>query len=148
MGKRLGAALDELRTAFFEAYAALAEEGAKTGNEQQRRESSLRSIDEILEWRPLAAFSATHLGLLEIHRLRQATGARRCAQEGMAARCSTKTVPTPLKKAASGFRVSHAFRPVLGNDAGDIQLGGSGDTADDRPTARARMGDRGLCERL
>ena len=40
MGKRLGAALDELRTAFFEAYAALAEEGAKTGNEQQRRESS------------------------------------------------------------------------------------------------------------
>src|SRR5262249_37275474 len=49
---------------------------------------------------------------------------------------------------ASGFGVSHAFRPVLGNDAGGVQLGGSGDTADDRPTARARMGDRGLCERL
>ena len=41
MGKRLGAALDELR-------------------------ASLRSIDEILEWRPLAAFSATHLELLEM----------------------------------------------------------------------------------
>jgi hypothetical protein len=52
-----------------------------------------------------------------------------------------------LKKAAGGFRVVHAFRPVLGNDAGGVQLGGSGDTADDRPTARARMGDRGLCER-
>src|SRR4029077_15156794 len=64
MGKRLGAALDELRAAVFEAYAALAEEGAKTGTEQQRRESSLQSIDEILEWRPLAAFSATHLELL------------------------------------------------------------------------------------
>jgi hypothetical protein len=66
MGKRLGAALDELRAAIFEAYAALAEEGAKTGTEQQRRESSLQSIDEILEWRPLAAFSATHLELLEM----------------------------------------------------------------------------------
>jgi hypothetical protein len=43
---------------------------------------------------------------------------------------------------------SHAgFRPLLGNDGGG---GGSGsrDTANDRPTARARMGDRGLCERL
>ena len=54
----------------------------------------------------------------------------------------------PLKKATSGFRVSHAFEPLLGNDAGGVQLGGSGDTADDRPTARARMGDRGLRERL
>jgi hypothetical protein len=54
-----------------------------------------------------------------------------------------------LKKAANGSReVSHAFRPVLGSDAGGIQLGGSGDTADDRSTARARMGDRGLRERL
>jgi hypothetical protein len=66
MSKRLGTALDELRAAVFEAYAALAEEGAKTGTEQQRRESSLQSIDEILEWRPLAAFSATHLELLEM----------------------------------------------------------------------------------
>jgi hypothetical protein len=48
------------------AYAALAEEGAKTDAEQQRRESSLQSIDEILEWRPLAAFSTTHLELLEM----------------------------------------------------------------------------------
>jgi hypothetical protein len=39
----------------------------------------------------------------------------------------------PLKKAGSGFRVLHAFRPVvLGNDAGGVQLGGSGDAADDR----------------
>jgi hypothetical protein len=45
------------------------------------------------------------------------------------------------------IRVSHAFRPLLGNDARGVQLGGSGDTADDLPTARARMGDRGLCER-
>jgi hypothetical protein len=66
MGKRLGAALDALRATVFEAYAALEEEGAKTGAEQQRRESSLLSIDEILEWRPLAAFSATHLELLEM----------------------------------------------------------------------------------
>jgi hypothetical protein len=66
MSKRLGAALDELRAAVFEAYAALAEEGAKTGTEQQRRESSLQSIDEVLEWRPLAAFSATSLELLEV----------------------------------------------------------------------------------
>jgi hypothetical protein len=66
MGKRLEGALDELRAAVFEAYAALAEEGAKTGTEQQRRESSLQFIDEILEWRPLATFSATHLELLEM----------------------------------------------------------------------------------
>ena len=46
MSKRLGAALDGLRAAVFEAYAALAEEGAKTGAEQQRRESSLQSIGE------------------------------------------------------------------------------------------------------
>jgi len=31
----------------------------------------------------------------------------------------------PLKKAASGFRVLHAFGSVLGNDAGCVQLGGS-----------------------
>jgi hypothetical protein len=66
MGKRLEAALDELRAAVFEAYAALAKEGAKTGTEQQRRESALQFIDEILEWRPLATFSATHLELLEM----------------------------------------------------------------------------------
>ena len=46
-------------------------------------------------------------------------------------------LPVKFKKAASGFRVVHALRPVLGNDAGGVQLGGSGDTTDDRPTARA-----------
>jgi hypothetical protein len=66
MAKRLEGALDELRAAVFEAYAAIAEEGAKTGTEQQRRESALQFIDEVLEWRPLATFSATHLELLEM----------------------------------------------------------------------------------
>jgi hypothetical protein len=65
MSKRLEAALDELRAAVFEAYAVLAEEGAKTGTEQQQRESALQFIDEILVSRPLATFSATHLELLE-----------------------------------------------------------------------------------
>ena len=37
MVKRLEAALGELRAAVFEAYAAIVEEGAKTGTEQQRR---------------------------------------------------------------------------------------------------------------
>jgi hypothetical protein len=66
MAKRLDAALDELRAAIFEAYAATAEEGAKTGTELQRREGALEFIDEILERRPLATFSATHLELLEL----------------------------------------------------------------------------------
>jgi hypothetical protein len=65
-----------------------------------------------------------------------------------AAPADTAHFAIPLKKAASGFRVLHAFRPVLSNDVGGVQLGGSGDTADDRPTARARMGDLGLCKRL
>src|SRR5262245_24360317 len=33
---------------------------------QQRREGALQFIDETLEWRPLATFSATHLELLEL----------------------------------------------------------------------------------
>ena len=66
MVKRLDLALDELREAVFEAYAAIAEQGAKTGTEQQRRESALQFMDEILEWHPLATFSATHLELLEL----------------------------------------------------------------------------------
>ena len=58
-------------------------------------------------------------------------------------------VPGEGDRREGALRVSHhAFGPVLGNDAGGVQLGGSGDTADDRPTASARMGDRGLCERL
>lgn len=48
----------ELRAATFEAYAAFEEEGAKQGTEQVRRERALQGIDEILEWRPLATFSA------------------------------------------------------------------------------------------
>jgi hypothetical protein len=54
------AAFAELRSAIFEAYAAIAEEGAEPGTEQQRREARW-SFDEILEWRPLSTFSATHL---------------------------------------------------------------------------------------
>ena len=43
----------------------------------------------------------------------------------------------------------YSFGSVLGNDAGGVQRGGSGaTTADDRPTERARMGNRGLCERV
>jgi hypothetical protein len=64
MVKRLDLALDELRQAVFEAYAAISEQGPKTGTEQQRREGALEGMDEILEWRPLATFSATHLDLL------------------------------------------------------------------------------------
>jgi len=45
MGKRLGAALDELRTAFFEAYAALAEEGAKTGTAAARKFAAIHRRD-------------------------------------------------------------------------------------------------------
>jgi hypothetical protein len=42
-----------------------------------------------------------------------------------------KGLAVPLKKAANGSRVVHASRPVLSNDAGGVQLDGSGDTADD-----------------
>ena len=66
MVNRLDLALDELREAVFEAYAAISEQGANTGSEQQQRESALQFMDEILEWHPLATFSATHLELLEL----------------------------------------------------------------------------------
>jgi hypothetical protein len=80
--KRLGVALDELRAAVFEAYAAIAQKGAKTGTEQQRRESALRFIDEILEWRPLATFSAKNaVRLLARHR-----GGRGCSSPSFATR--------------------------------------------------------------
>jgi len=85
MGKRLEAALDELRAAVFEAYAALAEEGAKTGTEQQRRESALQFIDEILESRPLATFSATHLENA-VRLLARDRGGRGCSSPFFAAR--------------------------------------------------------------
>jgi hypothetical protein len=73
MTKRTDAAFDELRAAIFEMYAALEERGGgrgteheRRGTEHERREKALQSIDEILEWRPLASFSATHLDLLEL----------------------------------------------------------------------------------
>jgi hypothetical protein len=66
-------AFDELRTAIFKTYAAMAkreqEEGPPVGpmnTEHKRRESALCGIDEILEHRPLAMFSALHLKLLEL----------------------------------------------------------------------------------
>jgi hypothetical protein len=66
MTKRTDAAFDELRATIFEMYAALEERGGGRGIEHERREKALQSIDEILEWRPLASFSATHLDLLEL----------------------------------------------------------------------------------
>jgi hypothetical protein len=65
-------AFDELRAAIFKTYAAMAkreqEEGPPVGpmTEHERRESALCGIDEILENRPLAMFSALHLKLLEL----------------------------------------------------------------------------------
>jgi hypothetical protein len=55
-----------LREAIFEAYAALVEEreGHVARGEHERRRSALQNIDEILNWQPLASFSATHLELL------------------------------------------------------------------------------------
>ena len=64
MTKRMEAAFDGLRAAIFEMYAALEERGSGPGTEHERRENALQSIEEILEWRPLASFSATHLDLL------------------------------------------------------------------------------------
>jgi hypothetical protein len=73
MSKLLDEAFDELRTAIFKTYAALAkreqEEGPPGGpmnTEHKRRESALCGIDEILENRPLAMFSALHLELLSL----------------------------------------------------------------------------------
>jgi hypothetical protein len=47
-------------------YAELEERGSGPGTEHERRENALQSIDEVLEWRPLASFSARHLELLEL----------------------------------------------------------------------------------
>jgi hypothetical protein len=66
MTKRMEAAFDGLRAAIFEMYAALEERGSGPGTEHERRENALQSIEEILEWRPLASFSARHLDLLEL----------------------------------------------------------------------------------
>jgi hypothetical protein len=67
---RLADALDSLRDAIFETYAALAEQdraGAyRERGEHERRQSALNFIQgEILEGRPLETFSAVHLELLE-----------------------------------------------------------------------------------
>src|SRR6516164_8051191 len=60
------AAFDGLRAAIFEMYAAMVENDSRDGAEHQRRAHALEGIDEILEWRPLASFSARHLELLEL----------------------------------------------------------------------------------
>jgi hypothetical protein len=64
----MGEAMDNLRDAIFKAYHVFATE-AEQGqhlSEYQRRQSALRGIDGILEWRPLIQFSETHLELLEL----------------------------------------------------------------------------------
>ena len=66
MTKRMDAAFDGLRAAIFEMYAAMVENDSRDGAEHQRRAHALEGIDEILEWRPLASFSARHLELLEL----------------------------------------------------------------------------------
>jgi len=69
---------EELRRAIFAAYGALVEHyrdhdvtigtpcGVRRMSEQERRQSSLEFIDEVLERHPLASFSAVHLELLEL----------------------------------------------------------------------------------
>jgi len=66
MTKRMDAASDGLRAAIFETYAAMEENDSRDGAEDQRRAHALEGIDEVLEWRPLASFSARHLELLEL----------------------------------------------------------------------------------
>src|SRR5262249_33274450 len=66
MTKRMDAAFDGLRAAIFEMYATMEENDSRDGAEHQRRAHALEGIDEILEWRPLASFSARHLELLEL----------------------------------------------------------------------------------
>jgi hypothetical protein len=60
---------DELSDAIFAAYAVIAkkvEERREHRSEHKRRQAALQGIDEILSWRPLASFSATHLEMLEL----------------------------------------------------------------------------------
>jgi hypothetical protein len=68
MTRKLDAAMNNLREAIFEVYHVLATEADRGQHlsEYQRRQSALRGIDEILEWRPLIQFSETHLELLEL----------------------------------------------------------------------------------
>jgi hypothetical protein len=77
-GARVDEVFEELRSAIFAAYTALAEHdrdhdrmidtarGLRRMSEQERRQSALSFIDEIVEGRPLASFSAVHLELLEL----------------------------------------------------------------------------------
>jgi hypothetical protein len=62
---------DALRDAIFALYALMAKRKAAlplelSDTEREGRRSALHSINEILEWRSLATFSATHLDLLEL----------------------------------------------------------------------------------
>jgi hypothetical protein len=75
---RLDEVFEELRRAIFAAYTALVEHnrdrevtmgspsGLRRMSEQERRQSSLEFIDEVLDRHPLASFSAVHLELLEL----------------------------------------------------------------------------------
>ena len=61
--------LDKLRAAIFAfARRCVEQEKQKDGRrtEQQRRQASVAWIDELLEWRPLTAFSAMQLEFLEL----------------------------------------------------------------------------------
>jgi hypothetical protein len=63
---KISRALDELRDAIFAAHHTLAtERKCPPRTEYVRRQSALRSIDNILEQRPLIQFSAAQLELLE-----------------------------------------------------------------------------------
>ena len=66
MTKRMDAAFDGLRAAIFEMYAAVVENDSRDDAEHQRRAHALEGIDQVLEWRTLASFSARHLELLEL----------------------------------------------------------------------------------
>jgi hypothetical protein len=73
---RLDDIFEELRDAIFATYTALAERdrdpeittatGSRRMSEQERRQSALNFIKEILDGHPLASFSAVQLELLEL----------------------------------------------------------------------------------
>jgi hypothetical protein len=75
---RLDDTFEDLRDAIFAAYTAFAEHdrdhcrmtgdagGMRRMSEQERRESALNSIEDILDRHPFASFSAVHLELLEL----------------------------------------------------------------------------------
>jgi hypothetical protein len=75
---RLDEVFEQLRRSIFDAYTALVEHnqdhtvtigslcGSRRMNEQERRQSSLKFIDEVLDRHPFASFSAVHLELLEL----------------------------------------------------------------------------------